>query len=623
MMRFGALFGAFGVWAIALMGLGCNSDTKKTEGAAPATGSSAAPATSGAAAAAPKEKAKPGKEINLFAWSEYVPQEVVDGFTKETGIKVNYETYASNEEMTSKLLAGSTKYDLVQPSEYTVEALLKGKKLQELDKDNIPNIKNVAPEFLNLPHDPTLKYCVPYLAGTVGIVVNTAKIKDEVKGYKDVFQTKYKGKIVALNDNREMVAWALATQGLGPNEVNPDTLAKVKPVLTDWIKLVKVFDSDSPKTAFLNGDVDIGVIWGGEAALLYQQDKKYKYILPEEGTHMFIDSLCVPFSSENKVGAEMFINYVLKPEVGKIISDKFPYLNPNAEARKLLSKEQLENPASYPPGLRGWLLMSPLFLWLTAFVIAPTAIMLVYSFCTRDELGQVVFEFTLDNFKRVVDGTYLKILFNSVVYAGITTVICLVAGYPVAYYIGRASESWRNRLLMLVMVPFWTSFLIRTYAWMTILKSEGLLNGLLLYLHVISQPLEILYTPTAVIIGLVYSYLPFMILPIYGSVEKLDNALVEAAFDLGAGPVKAFSEVIVPLTKPGIVAGIMLVFIPSIGMFAITDLMGGARVPMVGNVIQNQFGQARDWPFGAALGMTLLLIFAASYWFSMRKEPAA
>jgi spermidine/putrescine transport system permease protein len=276
-----------------------------------------------------------------------------------------------------------------------------------------------------------------------------------------------------------------------------------------------------------------------------------------------------------------------------------------------------------PPGLRGWLLMSPLFLWLAAFVVAPTAIMLVYSFCTRDELGQVVFEFSLDNFKRVFDGTYLKILLNSVVYASITTVICLVAGYPVAYFIGRSSERWRNRLLMLVMVPFWTSFLIRTYAWMTILKSEGLLNGLLLYLNIISQPLEILYTPTAVVIGLVYSYLPFMILPIYGSVEKLDNALVEAAFDLGAGPVRAFSEVIVPLTKPGIVAGVMLVFIPSIGMFAISVLMGGGRVPMVGDVISNQFGQARDWPFGAALGMTLLLIFAASYWFSMRKEPVA
>ena len=275
------------------------------------------------------------------------------------------------------------------------------------------------------------------------------------------------------------------------------------------------------------------------------------------------------------------------------------------------------------PGLRGWILMSPLLVWMSAFVIAPTLIMLVYSFCQRDELGQVVFEFSLSSYARVLDPTYLKILMTSVLYAAVTALICLIAGYPVAYWVGRAPEGLRNKLLMLIMIPFWTSFLIRTYAWMTILKSEGPLNGLLLYLHVVSKPLDILYTPTAVIIGLVYSYLPFMILPIYGSVEKLDNALLEAAFDLGAGPVRAFSHVIVPLTRPGIVAGVMLVFIPAIGMFAITDLMGGARVPMIGNVIQNQFGQARDWPFGAALGMTLLLLFAASFWLSMKKEPSA
>jgi spermidine/putrescine transport system substrate-binding protein len=343
MTRIGALFGVCFVWTLSLTG--CNSDKKAPEPAAGGPGS-AAPGTSAAAAPA---KAKPGKEINLFAWSEYVPQEVIDGFTKETGIKVNYETYASNEEMLSKLLAGSTKYDLIQPSEYTAEALIKQKKLQELDQTNITNAKNIAGEFRNLPHDPELKYCIPWLSGTVGIVVNTAKVKDPIKSYKDVFQAKYKGKIVALNDNREMVSWALASQGIGPNEVTTENLAKVKPVLTEWIKLIKVFDSDSPKTAFLNGDVDVGVIWSGEAALLYQQDKKYQYILPEEGTHIYIDSLCVPTTAQNKVGAEMFINYSLKPEVSKIISEKFPYTNPNAEARKLLTKEQLENPASYPP----------------------------------------------------------------------------------------------------------------------------------------------------------------------------------------------------------------------------------------------------------------------------------
>jgi spermidine/putrescine transport system permease protein len=271
------------------------------------------------------------------------------------------------------------------------------------------------------------------------------------------------------------------------------------------------------------------------------------------------------------------------------------------------------------PGIRGWLLFLPLLVWLLAFVVAPTAIVVVYSFCQRDELGQVVFEPSLMNYERVFDPTYLKILMSSVLYAALTMGICLVVGYPVAYFIGRAREGVRNKLLMLVMIPFWTSFLIRTYAWMAILRSEGLLNGLLMYSRVIAAPLDIMYTPTAVVIGLVYSYLPFMILPIYGSVEKLDNALIEAAFDLGAGPVTAFRRVILPLTWPGVAAGVSLVFIPAIGMFAITDLMGGSRVPMVGNVIQNQFGQARDWPFGAALGTTLLLLFCLMFFLSQRK----
>ena len=265
------------------------------------------------------------------------------------------------------------------------------------------------------------------------------------------------------------------------------------------------------------------------------------------------------------------------------------------------------------PGWRAWALLLPMIGWLLAFVVVPAAILLVYSFCERDEVGGVIFSFTWENYQRVFDPVYLRIFARSVGYAGLTTVICVVGGYPVAYYIARASVERRNRLLLLVMVPFWTSFLIRTYAWITILKQEGLLNGLLQGMALTTAPLSLLYTPTAVIIGLVYAYLPFMILPIYGSAEKLDNSLIEAAYDLGAGPIRAFSSVIVPLTMPGIAAGTLLVFVPAIGMFAITDLMGGAKVPMIGNVIQNQFLQARDWPFGAALGVVFMLMFAVTY----------
>lgn len=265
------------------------------------------------------------------------------------------------------------------------------------------------------------------------------------------------------------------------------------------------------------------------------------------------------------------------------------------------------------PGWKAWALLAPMVLWLLLFVVVPGAILFVYSFCERDEIGGVVFTFTWTNYQRVFDPVYLRIFGRSIGYAAVTTVICAVVGYPVAYYMARAGESLRNKLLLLVMVPFWTSFLIRTYAWITILKQEGLLNSLVKAADLGIGPFDLLYTPAAVVIGLVYAYLPFMILPIYGSAEKLDNSLIEAAYDLGAGPMRAFSAVIVPLTMPGIAAGTLLVFVPAIGMFAITDLMGGAKVPMIGNVIQNQFLLARNWPFGAALGVVFMLMFVVTY----------
>jgi spermidine/putrescine transport system permease protein len=250
--------------------------------------------------------------------------------------------------MLSKLLAGAGKYDLIQPSDYTVEALTKRDKLEPVDWAAVPNIKNIGKEFLNQPHDPQQKYTVPWMAGTVGIVVNTDKVKDPVKGLNDLFQSKHAGRIVAVNDNRELVSCAMDSLGLPINEVSKPNLAKVKPVLARWVKLVKTFDSDSPKTPLINGDVDLGLVWSGEAALCYNQDKKFKYVLPAEGAHQFIDSLAVPKGAPHKKEALAFMNYILRPEVSKQISDKFPYTNPNLEARKLLSKEQLANPASYP-----------------------------------------------------------------------------------------------------------------------------------------------------------------------------------------------------------------------------------------------------------------------------------
>jgi spermidine/putrescine transport system permease protein len=270
------------------------------------------------------------------------------------------------------------------------------------------------------------------------------------------------------------------------------------------------------------------------------------------------------------------------------------------------------------PGLMAWLTFLPLAGWLLLFVIIPTIMLVSLSFAQQKGLGTIEFTWTLDNYVRAFKWQWLKILIDSVWYALLTTIICMIIGYPVAYYIGRSPERMRNLLLTLVMIPFWTSFLIRTYAWITILSKEGLLNAILLSSGLIVEPLSIMYTPFASVLGLVYNFLPFMILPIYTSVERLDNAMIEAAYDLGAGPVRAFSQVIIPLTRPGITAGALLVFVPSIAMFAITNLMGGGSVPTIGDVIYKSFFAGRNQPFGAALGTLLLLIFIISLWLTRR-----
>lgn len=278
------------------------------------------------------------------------------------------------------------------------------------------------------------------------------------------------------------------------------------------------------------------------------------------------------------------------------------------------------------PGVGAWLLIAPLLLWLALFVVIPTFILLVYSFFRGAGLGEVQPAFTWENYRNALTSTYLAILIRSLEYAAVTTLLCVAIGYPVAWFIGRSAPRRRNRLLVLVMIPFLTSFLIRAYAWFVILRDRGTLNALLeatrIVPLIVPHRIELLYTPAAVIIGLVYTYLPFMILPIYGSAEKLDPTLLEAAADLGAGPWRTLRRVILPLTWPGVAAGILLVFVPSIAMFAVTGIMGGAKVWLIGDAIQQQFLSAGDLPFGAALGVLLLLLFVLSFLLFPRRHAS-
>ncbi len=250
------------------------------------------------------------------------------------------------------------------------------------------------------------------------------------------------------------------------------------------------------------------------------------------------------------------------------------------------------------------------------FFIFPLVILLFYSFMQRGLYGGIEFAFTLENYARVFDPLYFDPVLRSVVTSLLTTVLCLFIGYPLAYYIACQPDVRKQTLLVLIMLPFWTDFLVRTYAWMLILRTDGLLNTLLLQLGFINEPVEILFTQTAVIIGLVYGYLPFMVLPLFASIDKLDPAFSAAAQDLGATPFKRLLYVTLPLTRPGIIAGCILVFVPSFGAFITPDLLGGAKNMMIGNLIKDQFLSARDWPFGSALSfivMALVMILLYVY----------
>ncbi len=254
------------------------------------------------------------------------------------------------------------------------------------------------------------------------------------------------------------------------------------------------------------------------------------------------------------------------------------------------------------------ILLLPPTIWLLIFFVIPLVIVLIYSFLERGTYGGVTWEFTLRNYQRLANDLYLNIFGRSLGLAALTTLICLIIGYPLAFFIATSSPRWRNLLLFLVIIPFWTNFLVRTYAWIIILRSEGVINTFLQSLNLIQEPLNLLFTPFAVIVGLIYGYLPFMILPLYATIERLNFSLVEAAHDLGANDIRTFFRIILPLTTPGIIAGSILVFIPALGAFITPDILGGAKTVMVGNLIQNQFLQARHWPFGSALSMGLMIL---------------
>ena len=251
-----------------------------------------------------------------------------------------------------------------------------------------------------------------------------------------------------------------------------------------------------------------------------------------------------------------------------------------------------------------------IFSWLIFFVLIPNLLVLTVSFLTRDGSDFYALPFTLDNYISLFNPLYAQVVWNSLYMSGIATIICLLIGYPFAFMVSKINPKYRPFLLFLVVLPFWTNSLIRIYGMKVFLGVKGVLNTMLMDMGILSEPIRILNTEVAVIIGLVYLLLPFMILPLYSAIEKLDGRLLEAARDLGANAVQRFFRVILPLTMPGIVAGCLLVLLPAMGMFYVADLLGGAKVLLVGNVIKSEFLISRNWPFGSAISIGLTILMA-------------
>jgi spermidine/putrescine-binding protein len=272
------------------------------------------------------------KELNLFVWTEYIPQQTIDCFEQVYGITVNHSEYSSNEEMYAKLNAGGANYDLVQPTDYIVAPMIRQDLLQELDKSKLTITENLDPNYLNLPFDPENKYTIPYQAGTDALVFNSDAVETPPAAYADLWKPEYAGRIVLLDDSRAIIGATLLTLGYDPNTTDPAQLDEAKAKLAELVQGVKLFDSDSPKSALIAGDVDLGITWTGEAVLAQRENPAIQYAYPTEGTILWQDNYAIPVDAPHADAAYAWLNYTLQGDVFWKMLEDFPYTNPNSAA---------------------------------------------------------------------------------------------------------------------------------------------------------------------------------------------------------------------------------------------------------------------------------------------------
>ena len=297
-----------------------------------------------------KSSAGKNGELNIFIWTEYVPDSVIEKFEKETGIKVNVSTYSSNEDMLAKVKSESEgTYDIVQPSDYMVEQMSSQGMLEELKTDELKNLSNIGESYLNPSYDPGNKYSVPYQGGVAGIAVNTSKVKKDITSYDDLFDSSLKNSIVALDDYRAVIGMTARSMGYSMNETDPAVLSKIQDKLLTLKSNVKLYDSDSPKSALISGDCTVGYVWSAEIALAMEENPDIKVVYPKEGAYLFMDNWAIPKGAKNYDNAIKFIDFMLDSENAQMVLEEFPYLSPNTKAVEKMGDDYSKNEAKNPP----------------------------------------------------------------------------------------------------------------------------------------------------------------------------------------------------------------------------------------------------------------------------------
>ena len=638
--------------------------------AAAATASAPPTAAPTAATAAPTATPEPTpvptpeKQLNIYNWDAYIGETTRQDFEKKYGIKVNYDKFPDASTQITKIRSDGKGggYDLTYPASTDVAPLARDGVIAALDLSLIPNIKNLGPAWQDPAYDPGNKNSVPNYWWTTGIAWDPDKVKKDITSWTALWDEAYKGKMGMLSDQQEVFAAGAFRLGLNPNPTSDADLDAILALLETQKPLLRKYTEDDIGD-FTSGQLWMTQAWSGDWVQMAYEKPKAKYVIPSEGAIRGSDVMVVLSGAKNPIAAHLWIDYNLDAKVSAANSNYIGYMGPNAAAQAFIDPAILGNPQLNPdagvynalvelvtlegpaldnltkavdrahdlvavapdpsPSLRarlsGGLLVLPGIGWLVGFFLVPLLIIFVVSFGSKDATGHVVLsDLGLRNYIEALKPEFLPAFGNSIRYSLLTTVLSILIGYPIAYWISRHGGRRKILLLILVMLPFWTSYLIRTYAWMIILRDNGVANSILMSLGLTSDPIPFLNTDFAVVLGMTYGFLPFAILPLYVSIDRLDDNLVQAARDLYASGRGAFLHVILPLTMPGIIAAAVLTFIPAMGDYVTPDLLGGAQTSTIAKIVQVLFTSGRDWPYGSALGFMLMVITLAGTLFAIR-----